>query len=506
MRTRLLAAGSLALAALAALVVGPAVAPVPVSAAPATIDWAPCPDRPDDPALRCGTVQVPVDWAKPDGPTIGVAVAKRAADDPADDRGPLVINPGGPGGSGVDFAEGAEGYFSKNVLAHFDLIGFDPRGVGRSHPIRCSAALLAAAPEPVTDTLAAYRALRDYNGRLGADCRKHTGPLIDHVDTLSVVRDIDAIRAALGARQISYYGVSYGTLIGQQYAERYPHRLRAAVLDSNMDHSLGTAAFLATETATDEDSFDQFVAWNERTASSPLHGRDVAALYDRLMARADAGTLTDPDSGRPITGWELSAGAVSAFYGPDWTELATELATLDRSPAATPRAAGELADYPMPVFCSDYSLPVRSYRQFHGYLASMRAIAPHLRYSSIGWGAVTSCLGWPGRVSNPQHVLRAHPTTPLLVINARHDPATPYAWGVHDALMLGRHARFVTYDGWGHGTYGRSDCTTGYQDRYLLDRALPAPGASCAAVEPPAASARSVPARPTAPTRTAPGW
>lgn len=493
MRRRLFAAAVSALV----LAAGLTAAAVPAEAAPAGIDWGPCADRPDDPAVRCGTLQVPVDWAEPDGATFGLAVAKREATDPDDDRGPLVINPGGPGGSGVDFAEQAGTYFSKKLLAHFDLIGFDPRGVARSHPVRCSADLAAKAPVPVTDTPAAYRALRAYNAKLGADCRKHTGPLIDHVDTLSVVRDIDAVRAALGARQISYYGVSYGTLIGQQYAELFPDRVRAAVLDSNMDHSLGTAGFTATETAADEDAFDEFVAWNERTPSSPLHGRDLPARYDRLMARADAGTLTDPGTGEKISTWALTSAAVSAFYGPDWSGFASTLADLDTGrSAARPSAAGELVENPMAVFCQDWSLPVDSYREYHGLLAGMRKIAPHLRFSSIGWGAVTSCLGWPGTVANPQHRLRAHPATPLLVINAKHDPATPYAWGVHDAAMLGRYGRFVTYQGWGHGTYGRSDCTTGYQDRYLLDQALPPAGASCAAVEPPAASTRG----------TAPHW
>jgi pimeloyl-ACP methyl ester carboxylesterase len=453
---------------------------------PRPINWQPCPERPNDTTIRCGTLQVPIDWSKPHGATFGLAVARQAAADPSQDRGPLLINPGGPGGSGVDFALAASSYFSQDILDHFDVIGFDPRGVDRSHPIECSADLAARQPDPpVPTTQAQYDALLALNKARGEDCRAHTGPLFDHVDTLSVVHDVDAIRAALNARQISYYGVSYGTLIGQEYAEQFPRRIRAMVIDSNMDHSLGTQQFLLTEAATDEDSFDQFVAWCDRDTTCALHGRNVDALWDDLMRRADAGTLTDPTSGAPLTWFDLTSAAVRTFYGPDWQALAQALAELSAQPAKRAYAPGDLFNDPTAIFCEDWSLPVANYHQLARYFAETAAAAPHLRTSSLGWGVFASCLNWPTRVNNPQHELHVHTTIPLLEINSLHDPATAYAWAVDDAKQLGPRARFVTYLGWGHGAYGHSDCTITTVDNYLIGTTLPPKGTTCAAVPPP---------------------
>ncbi|HEY0804374.1 MAG TPA: alpha/beta fold hydrolase [Pseudonocardiaceae bacterium] len=452
---------------------------------PAPISWQPCPEAPNDPTVRCGTVRVPVDWARPRGATFDLAVAKRSATDPTHVVGPLLINPGGPGGSGVDFALAANRFFSPNLLAHFDVIGWDPRGVARSSPVRCSTALLNQAPFPVPATSTEFAALLAYNARLGADCRAHTGPLFDHVDTLSTVRDVDAIRAALGEHQISYYGVSYGTLIGQEFAERFPDRIRAMVIDSNMDHSLGTAPFLRTEAATDQDAFGQFVAWCARDSFCVLHGQDVNAIWAGLMRRADAGTLTRPGTTLPLTWFDLTAFAVNNLYGPTWSALAAGIAQLKAEPATRFAATPTLSDFPLPIFCEDWSLPASGFHQVRQLFAQSQAVAPQLRVSSLAWGVWTACLNFPVPVNDPQHVLRVHNDFPLLEINSVHDPATPYAWAVDDAHQLGQHARFVTYLGWGHGAYPHSACTIGTVDSYLISRTLPPVGMACPAVPPP---------------------
>jgi len=452
---------------------------------PAPIAWQACPELPTDPTVRCGTVRVPIDWARPHGATFEVAVAKRSATDPSHLVGPLFINPGGPGGSGVDFALGANHFFSPNILAHFDIIGWDPRGVARSSPVQCSTTLLSQAPFPVPANRADFAALLAYNARLGADCRAHTGPLFDHVDTLSGVRDVDAVRAALGEHRISYYGVSYGTLIGQEFAEQFPDRIRAMVIDSNMDHSLGTEAFLRTEAVTDQDAFEQFVAWCDRDSFCVLHGQDVNAIWENLMHRADAGTLTIPGGTTPLTWFQLVSVAVGDLYGPSWSTLAAQIAQLNVQPMAKAAAAPALAPNPLAVFCEDWSLPVSGFQQMRQLFAESNSVAPQLRVSSLGWGVWTSCLNFPVSVNNPQHVLRVNTDFPLLEINSRHDPATAYAWAVDDAHQLGRHARFVTYLGWGHGAYPHSACTIGTVDSYLISRTLPAVGTACPAVPPP---------------------
>lgn len=497
----------------AALMAGLGVLTAPASAAattddhvttgglrPAPINWQPCPEQPDDPTVRCGTVQVPIDWAHPHGATFPLAVAKRSATDPSHTVGPLFVNPGGPGGSGVDFALAANQFFSQNILAHFDIIGWDPRGVGRSDPVRCSTDLIDQAPFPVPATRADFTALLAYNAKLAANCRADTGPLFDHVDTLSGVRDVDAIRAALGVGQLNYYGVSYGTLIGQEYAEQFPDRIRAMVIDSNMDHSLGTAPFLATEAATDQDAFGQFVAWCDRDSFCALHGQDVNAIWAALMRRADAGTLTLPGSTQPLTWFDLTALAVGNLYGPNWAGLAANIAALNAEPAARFAATPTLIPFPLAIFCEDWSLPVSGFGQMRQLFAQSESLAPQLRVSSLGWGVWSSCLNFTAPVDNPQHRLHVHVAFPLLELNSVHDPATPYAWATDDARQLGRNARFVTYLGWGHGAYPHSDCTIGTVDNYLISRTLPPVGTACPAVPPPdQAPAIARPALPTNP-------
>lgn len=203
------------------------------------IEWRQCPE---DRAVSCGTLQLPVDWSEPGGATFDLALARRVATDPARRIGALFVNPGGPGGSGVSFALAAAATFSPEVLQRFDIVGIDPRGVARSHPVVCSAdALGQPGDTALPRSPAEFAALVAFNRRLAADCRQHTGPLYDHVDTVSVARDIDAVRAALEEDEINWYGASYGTLMGQLYAELFPGRIRSMVNDGNMDHSLGHA-------------------------------------------------------------------------------------------------------------------------------------------------------------------------------------------------------------------------------------------------------------------------
>ncbi|WP_228122390.1 alpha/beta fold hydrolase [Saccharothrix syringae] len=474
------------------------------------VDWAPCAEQPE---VECGALDLPVDWARPRGERFDLAVARRAATDPAKRLGVLVINPGGPGGSGVDFALEAHRFFSPAVLERFDVVGFDPRGVGRSHPVTCSTDLVLNGPSTRPTDRAGFEALAAHNRALAADCRARTGPLYDHADTLSVVRDVDALRRALGERKINYYGVSYGTLIGQQYAEEFGGNIRAMVLDSNMDHSLGTRRFYETEAVGAEDSFTEFVEWCDRTPSCALHGQDVAAVWDDLLARADRGELTVPgDPGRKLTADDLIGGAFSAFYGPDWAPLAEQLAALlagGPSTAATAAAAAETTEYPFgAVFCQDWAIRVRDHRELAALIDRGNRLAPHLRGSPLAHQATAGCVGLPGRVNNPQHRLRIEDAPEILMTNALHDPATTYEWAVNAHRQSRDTTVLLTYEGWGHGVYGRSGCTTGAMDEYLISLRAPRDGARCPGVEPPAGPVAPLDARPSpaGPVPGLPGW
>jgi pimeloyl-ACP methyl ester carboxylesterase len=454
------------------------------------LTWAPCQEgKPGE----CATVQVPVDWNNPKGEKVGVVIGRVKAKEPEHRIGVLFLAPGGPGQSGIDiFTLGRSRLSTGELSKRFDIVTWDQRGVGRSNEIKCSLDLLNQWPADYPSSEQAYRDLLAYNAKLGADCRNHTGPVFDHVDTLSAVRDLDAIRAALGEDKISLHGTSYGTQVGQQYAELFPHRLRAMALDSNMDHSMTSAGrYLATASADLEATFTAFADWCARTANCPLHGQDVRALWDGLYAKAEAGTLTDPGSGQAVSVSALRSELSSAMYSPlvSWYGFATRLQSLSGSSgtatAAVSRTAvtGELAgNSNQAIWCGDWKWRINSYRDLRAIREQAAAVAPHTKLIWY-WTDVTQCLGWPGKVNNPQHRLSIRNTPPILILKSAADVGTPSAWNFAAARQI-RNSALLSYDGVGHAQYWQSPCMQSYTDRYLIDLVTPAPGTRCAAVYP----------------------
>ncbi|MEV4761218.1 alpha/beta hydrolase [Micromonospora chokoriensis] len=447
-----------------------------------TIDWQPCAK---DATAECGTLSLPVDWNRPRGERFELELARRVAD-PAAREGVLVFGPGGPGDSGVDRVVDGSSRFSADLRRRFDIVSFDPRGTGRSHPVICSRELLGRQPQVITGQ-AQFDATLANNALLRADCRARTGALYDHVDTTSAARDLDAIRAALGERQLTFHGSSYGTLLGQRYAELFPGRVRAMVLEAAMDHSLDTRAFLDTQAVTAEGAFDEFLAWCARSADCVLHGRDVRALWAGLHSRAERGTLTDPDrAGAALASFELSRLAHKQLYDTwRWPGLAEWIVRLDGpgTPRVNTLSDEAVAPYPFAVFCQDWNLPVRDYREYAGHVRRSGQLAPDLRYPPALFALVT-CLGAPTPVANPQHRLRVRTDVPLLIAATVHDPASGYGWARNVARQLGRHGVLLTYQGWGHGSYSSSPCVQQLVDAYLIDLVVPARDAGCPAVEP----------------------
>ncbi|MFF4412036.1 alpha/beta fold hydrolase [Streptosporangium sp. NPDC001559] len=450
------------------------------------ITWGPCEE---DPAVECGTLTVPIDWSKPYGDTLDLALARRRATDPSARIGSLLTNPGGPGGSGVSDVLRAPS-FSEEIRRRFDVVGYDPRGVARSNAVVCSASVYNRMPDPIMKSQADYDRWIAYNRTLRADCRQRTGPVYDHVDSADVARDMDAIRAALGESKLTSYGVSYGTLAQQMYAELFPRRVRAMVLDSNMDHSLGVRAFQETEAAGVEDAFDEFVAWCDRDTSCALNGRDVRQVWQGLIAKAQRGELYYPGvTDRPLSAHNLLWLGVVLNEGPAWQLLAQVILALDGGPVPSDLppppgngpVGGELAELPTAILCEDYDLSVRSYAEYERVLRGANRLAPDMRYNPMPMGDMPICQGHP--VNNPQHRLRYTGTAPLLLANSLHDPDTPYTWSANAARQLGPKAVLLTYEGWGHGVYGMTECTTKAMDDYLISLTVPSRGLRCPATD-----------------------
>ncbi|MEU8955072.1 alpha/beta hydrolase [Streptomyces sp. NPDC048518] len=482
--------------------VGPV--PGPPAGAGSRIAWQPCEQ---DASAECGALSVPVNWAEPDGERFDLRLARRTATDPGARVGSMVFGPGGPGDSGVEriVGKGNMARFSDRLRSRFDIVSFDPRGVGLSNPVRCSQQLLDRRPPTVIKDQAAFDATVKYNRELRADCRKNTEHgLFDHVDTLSMVKDLDAIRAALGERTLTFHGSSYGTLLGEQYAEQYPKRVRALVLESVVDHSLGTREFLTTQAATLQDSFDEFAAWCDRSEDCALHGSDVRALWSDLLARAERGDLSV--GGTTLAPFDLNVLVMKRLYDPEWRKLAEFLhglsedgngnkgtraaggtgpsaaASTGPSKAASRGAEPSLGSNPFEIFCQDWRLPVRDYQDYARELRRVARTAPDMRYPRALM-SVSACLGAP-QPDNPQHRLKVRNTRPILLTNSIHDPAAGYSWATSVARQLGRHAVLHTYEGWGHGTYSSSPCAQRTVDDYLIQSKVPARGATCPAVEP----------------------
>lgn len=450
------------------------------------IQWHPCEQAPK---VECATIPVPVDWSQPHGKTIDLAVVRRKATNPEQRIGSLIYLPGGPGGSGVSGIIAGVG-FSPEITSKFDIVSFDPRGVGRSQAVQCDTDLLGQRPGLIPDgTDQQFEETVDYNRALGENCREHSGALLDSVDSVNTARDIDAFRAALGENKLSLYGISYGTLAGQMYAENFPRRVRALLLDSTMDHSLPTTDFMTTEAAAAEDSFNEFVQWCGENAGCALHGRAVPKLFDQLYARAERGELHQPGNPEtPLKPLELSSIPVGAGYGPDWPQLSQVLADLEKQPAMVrQQPPPPTTDYPVGSFCGDYRMNVGSAEEYAELWRKHTAAAPHVR-GSVGWEVGIGCVNWPAETGNPQHKLDIEGTPAILVMNARHDPSTPHQWARNVQRQVDS-ASLLTYEGWGHGVYDRSECTLNAADRYLVDLRLPGSGthgdgATCPAVPP----------------------
>jgi pimeloyl-ACP methyl ester carboxylesterase len=465
------------------LVAGLTAGYVPAYAGPAAgpptfrVDWTPCAGAP---AVQCGTLQVPVDWSKPGGPRVPLTVARRPADNPAARVGTLFYNPGGPGDGAARYVIDAEHIFSATLRARFDIVGLDPRGTGDSVQPRCGINPFTPQTTLFPRTEQQFEQLRRHNREVGLSCLQQTGPLLAHMDTVTAARDHEALRLALGVDRVNWLGISYGNQVAANYAELFARHVRAMVLDAALDHSQAEGAQVAEEITSEENSFNRFTRWCDTDATCALRGQDVATLFDRLVADADAHPIPVDGALRPVTGEDIRMGTISfltlkepSIYGPDasWAGLSRALAAALAGNAAA-FEAGPSADVPqqgyfnrLGIACGDYVPQVHTWAEMRQRMQLGRQLAPHLQGASETW-RVNLCIGWPIPAANPPRTLNIRGVASLMV-HAVHDSSDPYLWAhLLNAQIHG--SDLLTRTGDGHTSYYTSPCARAAIDDYLI--------------------------------------
>ena len=289
-----------------------------------TVSWEPCDN---DRHFDCATLAVPLDYDDPSGDTLSLALIRKKATEPSSRIGSLLVNPGGPGGSGVEFLPQLATIIDPTITERFDLVSFDPRGVGESDPLVCMSdkekdvyAAFDAVPEP--DEI---NELDSLNQSFADACKEKYGDKLAHFGTIDAARDMDRIREAVGDDKLSYLGFSYGTRLGSVYAQLFPDKVRAMALDGAVEPNSGAPDFSANQTQGFQDAFDAFVADCDAKASCAA-GPDTAGLVDELIARVEKSPIPAQHDDRELTeGW-LVSGVLNALYAKElWAPLATGL-------------------------------------------------------------------------------------------------------------------------------------------------------------------------------------
>ena len=444
--------------------------------------------------VECARVQVPLDYRRPAAGTVRLSVVRRPAGDSGARLGSLVVNPGGPGQSGVGYAR-RPGVVSEAVLRRYDLVGFDPRGVGESDPLRClddreTDAFLGADPTP-DDDAEVQTAVTELK-RLAARCKARGGQLLAHVGTADAAHDMDVLRAVLGDGQLNFLGKSYGTYLGATYAEEFPRNVGRFVLDGALDPALDGDQINLGQARGFELATRSFVTDCVSRPGCPL-GSTVDGAMTRLRAflhELDAQPLRTRDASRPLTEGRGSLGVAAAMYDERfWLVLRQALqqamqgdgsTLLALADAYTSRGPGGFLNNSNTVIfavnCLDHP--------DQGGLAAVERSLPRYTQAAPTWGQFLAwsglpCAYWP--VKGPDHAapIRAAGSGPIVVVGTIRDPATPYAWAQALAREL-ENGHLITWDGDGHTAYRRgSTCVDDAVDAYLLRGQVPRDGLRC---------------------------
>ncbi|MEX5237680.1 alpha/beta hydrolase [Kocuria arenosa] len=446
-------------------------------------------------AAECARVQVPLDHENPAAGQVQLAVTRVASTDPAARQGSLLVNFGGPGGSGTASIEAWAAGLDPRVRAAYDIVGFDPRGVGSSTAVECvddatRDAMRATSVDPDTpEGLAQAVAAAE---RFAAACAANTGPLLGEVDTVSAAKDLDILRAVLGDDELHYLGYSYGTLLGATYADLFPERTGRFVLDAAMDPSLDGARLTLDQAAGFERSLRVYVESCLPLDGCPFEGTadEGLAEIEALLRQIEAQPLPTAD-GRPLTVDNAVSGLIKPLYDPRiWWFLTQSLALATEHGDGT--GLMRLADIaygrgPDGTYTNSYEANIAIDcldRPENDDPAAMAALDARLQEASptlgdwFSHGQVT-CGAWPHEPVSAPAPIDAAGAGPVLVVGTTGDPATPYAWSQALAAQL-EDGHLLTRVGEGHGAYlSGNRCVDDTVTGYLLEGVLPAEERIC---------------------------
>ncbi|QOD04117.1 alpha/beta hydrolase [Pseudarthrobacter sp. BIM B-2242] len=468
-----------------------------VASAPAGLDsfysqevvWEPCEN-----GFQCAKVTVPMDYANPDGDTIQLAALR--APSTGKKSGSLLVNPGGPGGSGYDFVRDAAGtHFSQSVRATYDLVGFDPRGVKRSAPVTCMTdaerdAARAKVYDYGTDT--GIAAVLADNKAIAEQCAAQTGPLLGHIDTVSAAKDLDILRAVVNDSKINYLGYSYGTFLGSTYASLFPDNVGRMVLDGALDPSISSEELTMGQAVAFEKAIRAYVASCQQGAGCPLTGNvDSGVQQIRDLIAAVQNRAWQAKDGRMVNATMFVSGLITPLYNDQsWPALTQALESALKGDASLMLRLADLgADRGTDgkytsnstfafsaINCLDYPMVSDT--------AAMRAEEQRLRQASPTLGYFfayggTNCVDWPYDSVRTPAPVEYTGDAPIVVIGTTGDPATPVEWSASLRKQLGN-ASLMTWQGEGHTAYGRANsCLEDAVDSYLVDGKVPADNTVC---------------------------
>lgn len=451
------------------------------------------------PGFQCATMKAPLDYADPgSGRDVDIAVARRPATGPGKRLGSLVVNPGGPGGSGIGYLQAYAGIgYPAPVRARYDMVSFDPRGVDRSSPVECLTGpamdkytQVDQTPDDAAEQALLVAAFKEF----AAGCQARSGAVLPHVSTVEAARDMDLLRAVLGDEKLTYVGASYGTFLGATYAELFPGRVGRLVLDGAMDPSRPALDLNRDQTAGFETAFTAFAKDCAQQAECPLGTGGPEAMAARLkefFRKLDAQPVPSGDDARPLGEALATTGAIAALYDESaWPQLREALtAAMDgdgasllsladsyyeRSPDGT---YANLMSANAAVNCLDQPPAFTGPDAVRSALPSFEKASPVFG-TGLAWASL-NCTYWPVKATGTAKPLAAKGAPPILVVGTTRDPATPYKWAQALAGQL-ESGTLLTYDGDGHTAYGRgSDCVDTAINRYLLEGKAPEDGRKC---------------------------